>query len=175
MKDLVPIAEVARPHGVRGEAKLKLYNPDSPFLTPGAELVLVHEGSAQAVRLEQLRPVSGGAIARLAGVDDRDRVEALRGAQLAVPRGALGPVEDEDEFYIVDLIGCAAVFEQRRLGAVVEVFEYPTCEVLVVELEAEPGARPKRLEVPFLEGYVGEVDVEGRRVEVLSLELLDAV
>ena len=61
----------------------------------------------------------GVLIARLAGIEDRNQAEALRGLRLYLPRSALPPTEAE-EYYHADLIGLEAVLADgtpARAGA----------------------------------------------------------
>ncbi|MCA9624995.1 MAG: hypothetical protein KC731_38485, partial [Myxococcales bacterium] len=122
----------------------------------------------------------------------RDAAEALRGSQLVVPRALLEEAE-ADEYYVVDLIGCEVMLDEARLGVVVDVQSYPTCDVLVVNLDrpladpADPEApppepkkpgfkkkprrlRPPRLEVPMAGTYVRDVDLATRRVVLATIE-----
>jgi 16S rRNA processing protein RimM len=160
----VVLAVVTRPHGVRGELKVKLFNPDSDVLLRKrrARLVLA-DGEAREVSLRNPRAVPGGMIVRLDGVDDREAAEALRGARFEVKRADLEPAGD-DEFYVVDLIGCRAELHGAPIGEVVAVRDYPTCDVLVVE-----GAGGC-LEIPLLDAYVGDIDLVERRIAIRSLE-----
>lgn len=167
--EFIALAEVARPHGVRGELKLRVYNPDSDLLQQQRSLRLVSpSGEVREAKLRNIRSLPGGdLLARMDGVGHRDEAEALRGWRFEVPRDALTPTEGDDEFYVVDLQGCTAYLEGEALGTVVEVLQYPTCDVLVVDRD---GNRKNRLEVPFLAPYVGEVSVTDKRVEVLTIE-----
>ena len=70
--------------------------------------VLLREDGGTALTLTGARPVKGGIAARAEEVETREAAEALRGLRLHVPRAALPPPEDEDEFYLADLIGLSA-------------------------------------------------------------------
>ena len=162
------VAEIARPHGVKGELRLKLYNPDSELLLsrPPIRLVLP-DGERRAAEIRAIRVVPKTLLIRLAGVGDRDAADALRGAQLEVARDLFAPADD-DEFYVCDLTGCEVRMADERIGTVKTVAAYPTCDVLVVQRDQGP-----RLEVPMLSAYVGDIDLEGRTVSLLSIEGLD--
>ena len=164
MTRYVALAEVARPHGVRGELRLKIYNPDSDLLERQRRVRMVDkEGGARLVRIKSVRAVPGALLIRLDGVNDRDAAEALRGARFEVPRDALEPIDGADEFYDVDLIGARVVHEGKALGTVTDVAHYPTCDALVVQPE-----EGKRFEVPLMEAYVDSI--ENGVVELLTLE-----
>lgn len=145
---------VARPHGVRGELRLKVFNPDSDVLERQRHVRLVpRDGEARLIRVRSLRAVPGALLVRLDGVDDRDAAEALRGAHLEVPRDALDDIEADDEHYVVDLIGSRAMLGDTEIGTVSDVASYPTCDALVIA-RAEGG----KLEVPLQGSYVGEIE-----------------
>ncbi|MSP26210.1 MAG: 16S rRNA processing protein RimM [Myxococcales bacterium] len=163
----VVIADVARSHGVRGELKLRLFNPDSEVLARAQDVVLIlPSGERQKVRFTSLRPVLGGALVTLPGVTGRESADALRGARVEVPRASLSETEP-GEFYICDLEGCAVELDGAIFGTVERVVGYPTCDCLVVA-KSEGG----RLEVPLTKGYVARVDVAARLVVLVTIEEL---
>lgn len=163
----VALAVVARPHGVRGELRLKVFNPDSTVLERQRHVRLVpRDGEARLVRVRSLRAVPGALLVRLDGVDDREAAEALRGAQLEVPREAFDAIEAEDEHYVVDLIGSRVMLGDTELGTVADVSSYPTCDALVVARK-EGG----KLEVPLQGTYVGAI--EDGVVHVLTIDGLE--
>jgi 16S rRNA processing protein RimM len=167
----VPLAEIARPHGVRGEIRLRLFNKASDVLL-GQEEVLVRlpDGEEHEVSVERARRADDAILMKLYSVDDRDRAAELRGAHVCVRRRDFPPPA-EGEFYAVDVVGAQAVHGGARLGEVAEIVSYPTVEVLLVR-----GADGKGdWEIPLTDAYIGRVDVEGHFVEVLTLEDLERV
>jgi 16S rRNA processing protein RimM len=177
---LVALAEVARPHGIAGELRLKVYNLDSDILLrrPPVLLRMPDESGrvtkqaresapVREARITAARAVDKAVLIKLAGVDDRNAAEAQRGAEICVPRASLAPPE-EGEFYACDVEGAEARLGGEPIGRVLELRSYPTCEVLVVE---RPGG--STLEVPLLEAYVGRIDADGGVVELVSIEGLE--
>ncbi|WP_437668609.1 ribosome maturation factor RimM [Sorangium sp. So ce131] len=162
----VPVAEIARPHGVQGELRLRLYNEGSDLLlTRPAVKLRLPDGAERDVKILGARPVDKALLVRLAGVEDRDAAEALRGAAVCVPRDAFAPL-DEGEFYACDVEGARVLTpEGELLGHVKSLQSYPTCDVLVVERK---GAGP--VEVPLTETFVSSVDVERQTVQLVTLE-----
>lgn len=146
----VTLAAVAGAHGVTGEVRLKLFGEGVAALR---RYPAFNDG---ALAVESLRDDGkGGAIARFAGVSDRNAAEALRGTLLTVPRSALPPLED-GEYYHADLIGLPAVSRSGEpLGVCVLVENYGAGDVL--EIERPDG---KRFMVPMREEAVPEWDGE---------------
>lgn len=162
----VPVAEVSRPHGVRGELRLRLYNEASDLLfdRPAVRLRLP-DGTERDAKILGVRPANKAVLVRLAGVDDRDAAESLRGAAVCVARDAFRPL-DEGEFYACDIEGARVVTPSGELfGHVESLQSYPTCDALVV---ARVGAGS--IEIPLLESFVANVDTERHVVELATLE-----
>jgi 16S rRNA processing protein RimM len=166
----VALAEIARPHGVRGELRLRLYNPDSD--------VLLHQKSVQltlpsgVIRTEVVkgaRRANDAILMYLASVSDRDVAEPLRGSTVSIPRDAFERL-DAGEFYAVDVIGSQVVErlesgETVDIGRVKDFVSYPTVDVFVVQ--ADGG---EALDVPSTEAFV--VDVQKGLVTLQGLDVL---
>jgi 16S rRNA processing protein RimM len=163
----VPLAEVMRPHGVRGELRLRLFNRDSDLLLELDEVLLrFPEGDEQVISVDAARRANEAILVKLHSVDGRDAADGLRGAILCARRGDF-PAPEEGEFYACDVEGARVLVEGRdELGRVMELKTYPTVDVLVVA--AHDGGRP--WEVPLVEAVVKAVDLEGGVVTLRTLE-----
>src|SRR5687767_1184159 len=104
---LVALGVVARPHGVRGELRVHLYNPESDLLLGRSRVMLSHRGETREREILEARRHGEALLVTLEGVASREAADALRGAELAVPRDELPPL-GEGEHYHVDLIGLEA-------------------------------------------------------------------
>lgn len=163
----MPLAEVARPHGIRGELRLKLYNRDSDLLLTLDQVVLQHaDGERNLVDVIEARRANDAMLVRLGGCDDRDHAEELRGAQILAPRDVF-PALDEGEFYVCDIVGARVVAPDGEVGAVEDILSYPTCDALAIRTP-----KGDRLELPLVEGVVDEVDVAGGLVRVATRDPL---
>jgi 16S rRNA processing protein RimM len=163
----VPLAEVARPHGVRGELRVKMYNSDSELLPSLSEvLVRRRDGAERTIRLQSVRGADTGyLLAKLEGVDDRDTAESFRGAELCVRRDAFPPLE-EGEFYACDVVGARLYGPDGELGMVEDLASYPTADVLIGRLSGGT-----RCEIPLVEDYIAEIDTAARQVRLTSAAL----
>jgi 16S rRNA processing protein RimM len=170
----IPLAEVARPHGVRGEVRLRLFNRDSQLLLSLEDVRLrFPEGDEQDVSVDSARRANDAILMKLFTVDDRDRAESLRGALVCAQRGSFPP-PDDGEFYACDLEGARVVVRREGgttadLGRVRELQTYPTVDVLVVD--AADGGLP--WEIPLVDAIVERVDVARAEVTLSTLEGLE--
>jgi 16S rRNA processing protein RimM len=155
---MILLGEIGRPHGVRGLVRVRSFTAEPEDLT--AYGPLSDQSGTQRFVLEMLAPD----LARIEGVTDRDQAARLTGTKLYVPREALPPPEDPEEFYLSDLEGMAAVTEAgASLGRVRSVEDHGAGAFLVLE------GPPERL-VPFTRAAVPVVDVAARRITVVPPE-----
>lgn len=161
----VAVAEIARPHGVRGELRLRVYSGDPALLVRRPPIKLRGEdGKITSGTILSTRHADKALLVMLEGVADRNAAEAMRGKEVLVERDAFAPLE-EDEFYAVDIEGARAeLVTGEAIGTVTGLGSYPTCDVLLIEHEG------KRLEVPLLPHFVESVDVGAKLVRILTLE-----
>lgn len=151
----VLLGEIGRPHGVRGLVRVRSFTAEPEGLT--AYGPLTDESGTRRYALELL----SADLARIEGVADRDAAARLTGTKLYVPREALPPAEDPDEFYLSDLEGLSAFTEAGApLGRVRAVEDHGAGAFLVLE------GPPERL-VPFTRAAVPAVDIRAGRITVV--------
>jgi 16S rRNA processing protein RimM len=152
----VMVGEIGRPHGVRGLVRLRAFTEDPGAIAAYSPLTDEAGTRRFAVTLK------GGDIAAIEGITDRDAAQRLTGTRLYVDRDRLPPPED-DEFYLVDLIGLAAVTETgQTLGRIRAVEDHGGGAFLTIA-----GDGPREHLLPFTRAVVPVVDVAGGRVVVV--------
>ena len=156
---LIQLGFVGAPFGVRGWIKLRSHTDPPERLLDHRSLVLGQGGVWQNYRIEASGRSGGALTVKLAGVDDRDQAQALRGAQVCVPRSEL-PQRESRDFYRADLIGCEAVnLDGISLGKVQHFIESPAQVLMVVR-----GTR--EYWIPAVPQHLRRVDLPARRVVV---------
>jgi 16S rRNA processing protein RimM len=152
--DRIVVGRVGRAHGLDGSVYLDGHGGVVP-LAPGTRVAI---GERPAV-IRGRRGTAERPILRFDLAATREDAEALRGQPVSVPSRRL-PQPEPDEYFHVDLIGCAVYAGERRLGEVVDVLTYPANDVLDVR------GGDEGLLLPFAADAVLEVDVAGRRILV---------
>lgn len=153
------MGRIVGPFGVAGWLKVKFFTEEADGLAAFDRWMVRGAGGWQEMALEDFEVHSKGPVAKLAGCDDRDAAEVLRGAEVAIPRAVLGEA-GEGTLYRVDLVGLDVVDEAgKSLGKVEGFFETGETSVMVV-------AGAKERMIPFVPEYVKAVDREARRITV---------
>ena len=146
MTALVPVGRVGKPHGLDGSFFVEQGSEDEERFAVGANLHV----DGEPARVVASKRSGGRTVIRL------DRA-APRGAELAVPRAALPPLDD-DEYYEFQLVGLAVEEEGgRALGRVTAVRPGPANDAL----ELESG-----LLLPLVGACVLQVDLDAGRIVV---------
>lgn len=197
--DLIELGRIVAAYGVKGWIKIQPHSADADVLlsvasassraTSASVWWLIRAAppgapgkpsTSQPYAVKAVRPQGSNIVAQLDGIDDRDQAEALRGMSICMPRSAF-PAPDEDEYYWIDLIGCA-VFgegngESALLGIVDEVVDNGAHAILKVLCQRAPAqgqgpvplldakGRPIEVLVPFVQAHIRAVDLANRRID----------
>lgn len=161
--NLILVARVAGAFGVKGEVRLTAFTAEPLALLDYRELK--RESGAPGLTLTSGRLAKGGIVARAKEIETREQAEALRGLRLYIPRDALSE-PDEDEFYLVDLIGLSVVTpEGDALGVVRSVHDFGAGDLL----EVQPAAGASWW-LPFTRAAVPEVRLSERVIVAIRPE-----
>lgn len=157
----VLVGRIRGAFGVRGEVKLESFTePRSAVFRYQPWILRDAQQRERELAGARGRETAKGVVATLPGVGDRDAAEALRGAELWVPRSALPP-PGEGEYYWVDLEGLRVVNAAGvDFGTVSHLFPTGANDVLVVRGDRErmiPWVRPD---------FVVDVDFDASRITV---------
>lgn len=157
------VGVIARPHGVRGELKVRLHCEESTALQESDAIVVEPlRGAARRLEIESVRGSPKGLILALRGVEGREAADELRGAKLWVKRDEVPPLEP-GEYYLVDLVGCELWFGGEVIAHVTGVRPDPSVDTMLITMKDGSLA-----EIPILDAWVGEVDTDKKRVQLLN-------
>ncbi|KMY85854.1 16S rRNA processing protein RimM [Candidatus Paraburkholderia calva] len=108
--------------------------------------------------------------ARFVGCDNRDLAETLKGYVVYIARSDFPKLDDEDEFYWVDLIGLEVENEAGvALGRVADMIDNGVHSILRIEypsVDKEGRAVAGERLIPFVGVYVKTVDRAAKRIAV---------
>ncbi len=159
------VGRVVKAHGVGGEVvvEIRTDDPASRF-APGNTLRARRprdDGEAHSYVVVDAREHSGRLLVRLAGVEDRDAADALRGSVFVVDSEDLPPIDEPDTYYDHQLEGLRVrTTTGRDVGVVAEVLHTAAGELLAVRGDSG------EVLVPFVGAIVTSVSLEDRSVEI---------
>ena len=161
MQELVAIAKIAKPRGLKGELVADLLT-DFPERFEGLVDVtaVAASGDRRELKIENAWFQNSRVVLKFADVDTVEAAEELRTSEICIPESEVIEL-DSDEFYDWQLAGLDVVtVEDERLGKVREVMRTGGTENLVVV------GQTRELLIPFAEAICVEVDLEKKRIVV---------
>ncbi len=154
------VGRIGRAHGILGEATIEVRTDDAESrFALGASLETDDHGN---LVVDSVRVHNGILLLSFVGHTDRNAVEKLRDVLLYADVDIDAPGEDEDDYHVLQLIGCKANLEDgTHLGDVKDVLNLPGQDVLVIQ------ANSGEVLIPFVRALVPEVDIPGKRLTVI--------
>jgi 16S rRNA processing protein RimM len=130
----IELGRIGAPWGVKGWMHIETYTDPPEGLLEYRQWVLrLGTGERVTRRLADGHPHSDRLVARLEGIEDRDKAAALTGAVIEVDRAELPPTGDR-EYYRADLVGFKVRnLEDVELGTVGYFVDTPTGPMMVVQ------------------------------------------
>jgi 16S rRNA processing protein RimM len=153
-------------HGVTGWLKVRSYSDESEHLAALREALFRKGAVERVLAIDEARALPRGVLLKIRGMDSPERARALVGWEIWLPRPQAARLHD-GEFYVADLCGCIVWFGEEEVGSVRSVWDggsSPLLEVLGREGETHL--------VPFIDHFVGEVDVGKGRIVLREDEIV---
>jgi 16S rRNA processing protein RimM len=168
--DLIEVGRVVDAYGIKGWVKIQpfaaakdsaLQRTKRWWLT-GSHLNL----NADERDVLGSRVHGDSIVAEFVGVSDRDVALKFKGASISVRRSDF-PASKAEEFYWIDLIGCAVYnVEGVALGVVSEVFDNGAHAVFRIALSTDVAKTSPELLIPFVKQFVIAVDIASKAIAV---------
>ncbi len=154
------IIKIGPAHGIKGDAKCHVALEDPSYLL---EMGPLRSADGRIFEVRALRETDKGVILAFKNVTDRTMVEALRGLELFADESALPEPENDDEFYIDDLIGMDVRLQDGTpFGTVVMIYNFGAGDIL--EITPVEGAD---VMIPFRTEFVPSIDIEAGVVTII--------
>lgn len=159
--EFLVIGEVLRPHGVRGEVRMRVLTDNREQL-PQLTYVYLAESAAdkqkRKIALQGLRFNKAYALLSLAGCHGRNDAEQLRGKLVMIDKDQAAPLE-EGQYYLFQLFGMRVIADGAELGCIKEVLQTGANDVYIVASD-----RYGELLIPAHEETISSIDFDEKVV-----------
>ena len=161
MDNLLKVGIISNTHGIRGEIKVFPTTDDPKRYLDLEEVILDTGKEKKKMEIEKVRFYKNMVILKFKGIDDINEVLPYRQKNLYVTREQAVPLK-ENEYFIADLIGLAAVSDEGEdLGEVTDVIQSAANDIYVIKKKGMP-----ELLVPAIKDCIKKVDVEAGSMEI---------
>jgi 16S rRNA processing protein RimM len=157
------VGRIGRAHGIQGEATIEVRtdSPEDRFAI-GAR---VQSDAHGELVIKSYRLHNGILLLGFENVLDRNAIEKLRDTLLYCEVDIDEPSQYEDDYHVLQLIGCQAVLESgKEFGTVNDVINLPGQDLLAIDTSTG------EVLIPFVHQLVPVVDVKNRTMTVIPPE-----
>lgn len=154
------VGRIGRAHGIHGEATIEVRtdNPEDRFAI-GARVQTDTHGE---LLITSHRVHNGILLLGFENIADRNAVEKLRDTLLYCDVDIDAESEYEDDYHVLQLIGCAALLESgKEFGTVSDVINLPGQDLLAINTP------DGEVLIPFVHQLVPSVDVKNKKLTVI--------
>lgn len=160
--ELIEVGQIVNTHGIKGEVKL---NPWTDDLYDLLDLDVFYDKDAKPLHVESSKVHKNVVIIKFAENATMNDAEKMKGKTLYTEKTPL----PEGRYYIKDLIGLEAFEDDKKLGELTDVFNTGANDIY--EIRTPDG---KRIYLPVIEGVIGDIDLENKKIHVtIPAGLLD--
>ena len=160
--NFIPFGKILKPHGIKGELKLFLYNKDSKILEKKINIWIDTEECLTSFKLLSVRG-DEFKIVKLDKINSRDDATSLSNKEFFISRADFPDIES-DNFYINDIINFKALNGDNELGFIYDIFSLPGGNVMGINYDG------KEILVPMVEKYIKFFDFENRIVILKNIK-----
>lgn len=157
------VGRIGRAHGIHGEATIEVRtdNPEVRFAV-GARVQTESRGD---LVITSYRVHNGILLLGFENILDRNAVEKLRDTLLYTDVDIDAESEYEDDYHVLQLIGCTAFLESgKEFGTVSDVINLPGQDLLAINT---PNGE---VLIPFVHQLVPVVDIKNKKMTVIPPE-----
>lgn len=166
MERYLIVGKITGTQGLRGEVRVHPYT-ESPDRFDELEHVFLNKELTRKLVIENSRVNKNMAILKFEGIDRVEEAEKLKNLEVFIDRETQGRELDEDEHYIVDLIGNKVVDAVHGpLGILEDVLTRTAQDLYVVRLDKTG----KQLLIPGVKPFIEKVDLEAGVIHVRLIE-----
>ncbi len=161
VQPLIAIAQIIRPHGIRGELKVQSLS-DFPDRLTRIKTIFVSEqdgDSAQSYEIELVRRQSPYFLVKLKSVNDLDNAENFRNKFIKIEQKDVHPLE-KNQFYHYQLVGLNVLSTTgEELGTISAVIPNPGNDLFQVN-----GQNRSKFLIPAVTEFIKEIDLLNQRM-----------
>lgn len=159
--ELICIARIVRPHGIKGEVTAVLLT-DFPERFEQMKEVQVKSslGSVSSLKLERFRFQKDRVLLKFIGYDDMNRAELLRNSEVVIKREQLVKLP-ENSYFEFDLVDCSvSTIDDAFVGLVTDVRDFGAAPLLIVHNE------DKEYMIPMVESICKVIDIKSKKIVI---------
>lgn len=195
MTEQFTVGIVRGSHGLTGEFKVESTSGEYEHFARMEEVTLTDGSTKKTFKVEQTKEAVGTLYMKLAGINSPEEAAKFNKWEIVVPRKYAHQLQ-KGEWYIEDLKGCSIYYKGEKKnenlpaltddvvgtvtnvmeggsGYLVEISLSESCSFLNDSIKFNKDGSARTVFVPFNNQFIGEVDVENRKIQLMHLWILE--
>ena len=164
----IAIGKVRTSVGVKGYFKVLSFSGETQHFKrlKGKEIDFQSGNRLEHFLIEDVRMSGSNLTMKVEGIETPEAAKKLSGWEIYVDRSSAASLAG-NEYYLADLYGCRLVCSGKDAGMIIGICDNGLSDLL--EVDTEKGTRL----IPFMDIFVGKVDLEEGTVELREDWLLE--
>lgn len=160
-KPMLLVGRIGAPWGVKGHTRIQSYTNPVANIFEYKNWYIKQKGSLNHLSFSDAKQTPKGLVARLEGIDSRDKAEGLVHCEIYIPKDSLPDCED-GSFYWDDLVSLTVIDQQGKvLGKVDHLYETGAHDNMVVKHDSGV------IHIPFVMDHtIIKVDLDAKQIIV---------
>lgn len=163
--EYLKIGQIVNTRGIKGELKIKSFTDfQTDRYQSGSKVYVFYEGEYLEFTVKKYYSFKNQDILVFKNHEDINLVEKYKGSDIYT----LADNETtlyEDEFHISEIIDLDVYQNEKLVGKVIDVKEYPQGDYLVIETKDSQNKL-----VPFHDEFIINIDLDENRIEIVEME-----
>lgn len=195
MTEQFTVGIVRGSHGLTGEFKVESTSGEYEHFARMEEVTLTDGSTKKTFKVEQTKEAVGTLYMKLAGINSPEEAAKFNKWEIVVPRKYAHQLQ-KGEWYVEDLKGCSIYYKGEKKnenlptltddvvgtvtnvmeggsGYLVEISLSESCSFLNDSIKFNKDGSVRTVFVPFNNQFIGEVDVENRKIQLMHLWILE--
>lgn len=158
------LGKVSKPHGLKGEVKIFSHTDFASLRYKVGHVVFYLEN-------DEYKPITVNSFHKQTPFDivsfkefmDIDKVKCLLNKEIYIKKS--DATLPKNYYHFSDLINCDIYSEEKKIGTVKEVRDYPANYCLMCI-----DKKKKEFMIPFVSAFIKKVDIKNKRIDILLIE-----
>ena len=157
------MGKIIKPHGIKGELKVFLYNSESETIAKGILIWFNVDNTYCSYELMSIRGSSKNTIMKINQVKNIDEATEFSKRKFFVSRNDFSKI-NSDGFYLNDLIGFSIIDNENiNYGKIIDVMNLPANDIMLVMY------KNKEIMIPIVDDFIELFDFKNKLVKVKNI------
>lgn len=165
MKDYLKLGTIIDTFSLDGTVKIlsSTNNQDIRYKKGNKIIIIDKDKNEKELTVASYRQMNNVDVVRFEEINNVDEAALLKGNELYIKKD----YKDlkEGYFFYSDLIGCSIMNEEKEIGKVITIEEFPA--QLTLRAKTKEG---KSFFIPFIEQFILKVDIENKKIYINYME-----